>query len=692
LDTFQKEYSSKEPTRSGDFISDHYPNRIDVMWDRRNQIYYVGEPINITQRHGGWSGQHYEVRDYWGKVVDQGTLNGSSVRANVTQPGWYTLQVFHAGGVENGVLRDVAGGVQFTIMRDDARFPKFTNLNVDTVRGDRLEDNIVRAVTGMGPQRHNIKNGANPDGWIADVKANVDIEKQYYLPGDPVRDRKLLFAFSGDESFVTAEGAKKVAAAFKGTQNYFEGTNEPNFFTNPQASAAESCMLKAAVTSVDPTAKVIGPGVVDIDPGYGLPWIDAYLAAGAKDCIDGISYHVYNNINGDVYQARYFFDKLEAVLAKHGVQHLERWQTEQGAFASVYGLFDPRHQARWDMLMLMMLEQYGVPKEQNHLWYDKSGGFWHVPSFREGTYGSLFASPAMVRVMSEEVYGKKYVRKYDFGTPGNNLYVGNLYSGTNGNVAMFMSNGDTDGKVTLSVSGASSLKVVSAFGVVSSIPVVNGKATLTVPEVPVYVEFGAGQSVEVVPTNWGANLAQQAGVAFKSSGNGASPHGGAWQNSISKINDSVLNVWYMNQTYDGDPWLDNTPAGQQVWFEVDLPTVQDVKRVVLYSGVPWSLRGSVLDYELQIEQGGQWVTVERVQEQPKTLKEGIIWMRNSMTTFYSGRSVFQHELPTTVKTSKIRFLVHDVTWGGVPNKEAWEAGGQAGPNRFNIREIEVFGQ
>jgi hypothetical protein len=688
---FQPQYSKIEPTRTQAFISDHYANRVDVMWDRRNQIYYVGEPIYITNRFGGnWGGAyHYEIRNYWGEVVDQGTLNGTAPRANISEPGWYTLQVY-TPGQNNGVLGEVVGGVQISILRDDARFPKFTNLNVDTVKGDRLEDNIMRAITGMGPQRHNIKNGANPEGWIADVKANVDIEKQYYLNSDPVRNRKLLFAFSGDEAKVTAEGAKKVAAAFKGTQNYFEGTNEPNFFMSPQQSAAETCMLRDAVKSVDPSAKVIGPGVVDIDQGYGLAWIDSYLAAGGKNCIDGISYHVYNNINGDVYLARHFLTQLDNVLAKYGLQNIERWQTEQGAFAANHGVFNPRHQAQWDMLMLMMLDQHGVPKEQNHLWYDKQGGFWQVPAFREGTYGSLFASPVMVRVMSEEVYGKKYVRKYDFGVPGNNLYAGNLYSGANGNVAMFISNGDTQGKVTLAVSGASSLKVVSAFGKESFISVVNGRATLDVPEVPVYVEFATNQTVEVIPTTWGPNLARQAGVTMKTSGNGASPHGLA--NSISKVNDGVLNVWYLNQTADGDPWMDNTPEGQQAWFEMDLPAVQDVKRVVVYSGTPWSLRGSILDYELQVEQNGQWVTVERIKEDPKTLNEGIIWMRTSVTTFYSNRSVFQHEFPTAIKTSKIRLLVHDVTYGGLPNKAAAEASNQGGANRLNLREIEIFAQ
>jgi fibronectin type 3 domain-containing protein len=681
---FDPQYSSKKPTKTGGWISDAYPNRIDVMWDRRNQIYYVGEPVNITQRHGGWSGQHYEIRNYWGEVVDEGTLTGMSVRANVSEPGWYTLQVYHANGAENGVLRDVAGGVQFVIFRNDARFPNAKNLNVDTVRGDKMEDEISRAIIGIGPQRHNIKNAAHPDGDIAAIAGDIELDKQYYLAyNDTARPRDLLVVFSNGTEGAEA-GVKKVVSTFKGTVKYYEGRNEPHELS-PEEFARQTCDLYKWVKSVDPSAKVIGPATVDIMPGWGLAYIDRFLAAGGKNCIDAVSYHVYNNINGDIYNARLHLTNLDNVLKKHNLQNIERWQTEQGAFGAQYGSFKPRLQARWDMLMLMMLDQHGVPKEHNHMWYDKSGGFWDIPAFYEGTYGSLFAAPAMFRTMAEEVYGKKYVQAYDFGTPGNNLYVGNLYSGSNGNVAMFMSNGDTDGKITLNVSGASSLKVVSAFGVTSTINVVNGKATLDVPEIPVYVEFGASQSVSVDPTNWGANLARQAGAIVKASG------------AAHKINNGILDVDSLDM--GTDIWKDDTPvihyitgAKKPAVVEIDLPTEQNVKRVVVYSGVPFQPRGSILDYELQVDVKGQWVTVERIKEHPKFLEEGIIWMRTSTTSFYNERAIFQHELPVAIKTSKIRIVATEVTYGGASSLEVAYSNSQSDNNVLNLREIEIYGQ
>ena len=40
----------------------------------------------------------------------------------------------------------------------------------------------------------------------------------------------------------------------------------------------------------------------------------------------------------------------------------------------MYGAYQPRLQARWTMVEMMVFEQYGTPKEHNHLWYDRSHG------------------------------------------------------------------------------------------------------------------------------------------------------------------------------------------------------------------------------------------------------------------------------------------------------------------------------
>ena len=91
------------------------------------------------------------------------------------------------------------------------------------------------------------------------------------------------------------------------------------------------------------------------------------------------------------------------------------------------------------MLQMMVFEQYGITKEHNVLWYDRSG-YWDVPAFWEcWDDGSLNPAAPLMRTYSEEVFGTTFAKAYDFGASGNSMYLGNLYTGPGKSVAAFMS-------------------------------------------------------------------------------------------------------------------------------------------------------------------------------------------------------------------------------------------------------------
>ena len=136
----------------------------------------------------------------------------------------------------------------------------------------------------------------------------------------------------------------------------------------------------------------MGPGTVAINPSL-LPFIEDFLKAGGGDSIDAFSMHVYNGFNGDLVMGRKSMDNLLALLKKYGADKKELWQTEQGYFAAMYGVYQPRHQGRWTMLEMMIFDQYGLPREHNHLWYDKSHGFWDFPTWWENDDGGF--NPAL---------------------------------------------------------------------------------------------------------------------------------------------------------------------------------------------------------------------------------------------------------------------------------------------------------
>ena len=101
-------------------------------------------------------------------------------------------------------------------------------------------------------------------------------------------------------------------------------------------------------------------------------------------------------------------------------------------------------------------------------------------------------------------------------------------------------------------------------------------------------------------------------------------------------------------------------------------------RVIVYAAPPWQSQGTLLDYELQYERNGQWVTIEHVKEPTRTLCVFTPPTRTTVDSFFSDRWIFQHQFPP-VTTQKIRLLVHDCTWGDGATKEETEAGGQTGP-------------
>jgi hypothetical protein len=547
---------------------------------------------------------------------------------------------------------------------------------------------LMRNVTGMGPQRHFVEDASKPEEAIRKLEGAIEQDKKQYLAFDPLRKRALLIAFPNGTQDLA--GVKRIVERFKDDVRYWEPRNEPNFgMSGAQFAQREAKPFYDAVKSVDPALQVLGPGTVTIGPGsHGLPWIDEFLGAGGAKCIDAFSFHAYNNVNGDLTLARQSMDALQKILEKHGIGDIEKWQTEQGYFAAMYGAYLPRHQGHWTMVQMMVYEQYGIPKEHNHYWYDKSHGFWDFPTWWENDDGGLNPAAPLLRVWSEQLYDTNFARAYNFGTPGNRFYIGSLFQGPGKSVAAFMSAGDPNGKINLRVRGGTSLRVVSSFGVAKSLPVRNEQATLEVPNLPVYVEMAPGQSIEVVPLNWGRNLARQPGVRARADGSKAHPQEAKAPNDIGKLFNGVLDNWYWMQSPEEQPWLSNVsrfPAA----VEIILPARASVGRVAIYAAPPWQLQSTLLDYELQWDDGGQWKTIERVREPARTFPVWTPATRTSVDSFFSGRWIFTHQF-APVTTQKLRLLVHNVTWGGGATKDVVDAGGQAGLKQIMLREVEIY--
>ena len=200
---------------------------------------------------------------------------------------------------------------------------------------------------------------------------------------------------------------------------------------------------------------------------------------------------------------------------------------------------------------------------------------------------------------------RNFQKAYDFGPAGNAQYLGSDFQGPGKRVAAFLSAGDPYGKVDLIVRGGTMLRTVSPFGVSAMLPVKNGRVTLPVSELPVYVEPAAGQTISVVPMDYGPNLARLPGVVVDAPGT---------KEDLDKLHNGQFENWYYSQVNGTGPWTDGgtwdkaqaaTAPAEPLAVTLTLPTPQRVARAVVYASPPWQAQSTLLDFELQYEAGGK---------------------------------------------------------------------------------------
>ncbi|MEM9882175.1 MAG: hypothetical protein AAF800_04570 [Planctomycetota bacterium] len=647
-------------------------------------MFEIGQTIEFR---AGRSAEAYEVRDYYGRLVDRGVLGentaGSwSLRPRVEAPGWYKLYL--TGEYDAGPPwgRGV-GGTCFVVFRPDPRFPPLPGPEVPG-GWHPSEDQPMRGVLGMGPQRHFVQDAADPRWAIRRLRRNLALDERFYLPFDPRRRRRLMATFPNGTA--DRDGVRQIVAALGDRVTHWEPRNEPNDTPARRFVEEELAPFYEDVKSVDPALQVMGPGIVSVSDDR---WLDEFFAAGGGDYLDVFSFHAYNDVNGDVTLARGVLRQLDRVLERHGLSDIERWQTEQGYFAAVYGLYQPRHQGAWTMLQFMIFEQHRIPKEQNHLWYDRSHGFWDTPAWWQNGDGSLNPAAPLVRVWSEELYGKTFTAAADFGPIDNRSYLGNHFAGPDGGVLALMANGNPFGTVTLAVRGADSLIVSGPFGRTTPHAVESGRVVLPVSELPSYVRLPLGVEAQVLPHRYGPKLT---GPHTRVTVSGRPEHPRRperFPNRPAQLVDGVLECHTGVRERRARAWMGNGD-GWPMTVRLDLDRVVEIAEARIYCPVPWSWDGTLLDYELQYLEGDRWHTLDRVVEPTNVLARYTPAVACTADSFFSDRHVFAHRF-NPVHTRAVRLLIHDATHGGAPNATAHQAGGQAGPHQPNIREIELYG-
>lgn len=180
---------------------------------QRNNMYYEGQTVTITLSNSNPTA--YEVRDWYGNVVDSGAVAGTTLSLGSSwDPGWY--RVYLTGASNDSLYGFSYGATSFGVLRVDARFQTLPATTKDGFGqlvpygngganlGDPIET-VTKGCLGIGPSRFVFTNtfdleAGSPTGFnrLSDMVLCQESVNSYWLNPDyldTVRPRRQWLAF-----------------------------------------------------------------------------------------------------------------------------------------------------------------------------------------------------------------------------------------------------------------------------------------------------------------------------------------------------------------------------------------------------------------------------------------------------------------------------------------------------------------
>ena len=477
---------------------------------------------------------------------------------------------------------------------------------------------------------------------------------------------------------------------------HYEGfANEPRLDyqnqtlpTNEADMAAHRMMLFQHDVHVgNASAVAMGPVPVQIDATH---WEPFFTFGGGAYC-DEISFHAYNAVtNGDINLGRTQIEAAKAMLASHSQDGKTLWHTEATQTTMpLYGIHHPRR-ARVSIIQTLLWEQYGIPRERNQRWYDRSHGFWSVPTWWENDDGSLQPDAVMYRTMSEEFYGKTHHHRFDFGSvQANRMYLGSVYRASDDTgVLVVQGQSHIPGAqmtVTLLGSVPASVTVVDAWGNESTVTVTSSRVTFDVDDIPTYVRLPAGCYPRAYSVHdWGASPPPSISAKASASVGGV---------TTTLVTDGA----YLSEYNGGTNNLGVVTSGAALPDTVELTfgSAADVDRVIVFCGGVWQKLGAFVDFDIQTTTDGvTWTTRKTVtvDDTTPTFRHGSDSHNTGcfMETYWTEQWIFDVPLGATFSCTGVRAYVRKVSNGGEPSSiDATTMGQGDNTQRITIQEILV---
>ncbi len=432
---------------------------------------------------------------------------------------------------------------------------------------------------------------------------------------------------------------------------------------------------RAVIKSVNMQAMVCGPAVC----GINLKWLDEfYRKDGGKHC-DVFTVHDYEgNESVDPGHWAWKIGELRKLMRKNGEQDTPLWQTERGIPGIRGNTFLGGAQAVRVLLHRDVLETLGIPSEHNFYYYLNAGGYGGYPAYLWGAAGPHPGALGL-RTRQAMIQGMNFQGVLNLGHSGNRLFMGLHFVGNQGQTMILRNLGSMDMSLEMDIDGGLSVQVSDAFGNTEALPVRDGRLKLMIGAMPTYLLLAIGQAARPVKIDFGRNMGPDAAISYS----------GTTKSDMSILNNGVLEVTHAGSPW-GKHWVGDWPAGSSVYLDIAFAAPRRIDRVIVYSMRADNPHCALLDFDVQIEKGGQWHTINQVRT-PCPISDPVRIPDSSANTWYMDQN-FAVASFEPVLTQKLRIVPLRATQGFMPDVEAtkyanWKPGGDS----LHLREIEIYG-
>ena len=602
-----------------------------------------------------------------------------------TPPAYGSYFVTAEASAPQGPLLSVAQNIAVT--------PQYANvktLGVGERTGTATTDAATQAFSGLNNVRlyPNLANKTT----LADKQKALDALDVQLTAAEKNGTVAIVQLVQSQKDF-SADDLKLLMNRFGSRIKFLEVCNEPNFTGTAEDYFAIHSQAYKIIKAASPRTQVIGPATVEID----LNWAKKLYALGFAKNSDGYSFHDYEgheSISPEHWI--YKITELRKIMAQYGDQNKPLWQTER----AISGVRGNNYQAQVQAIRLLMhqdlLETLGVPAERDLHFYLNESGFGEVPSYLWSKDGPM---PAIVgartRYALTQALGRKYAGTLDFGAQAKPLFMGVKFQGADGAQTLSLRNlGTVPTPLQYSVTGATSIGVTDWAGNKTRVPVVNGKVTLTMGQLPTYVELPKGASLVAPQINYGTNIAFKATFSY-SAPLLDNPKG--FGTDLKTLNNGNIETFHAGNPNGGTSgskvWAGAMPrdaAGQLIpqTLDISFATPQTLQGLVLRGVNADNAFSALLSYDLEYQDAsGAWKTLTQVRNAPPASTQ--VKTSDAVAAIYTDDTNFYINQFAPVTTGKLRVKVLDVTRGFLPD-DSVKAGSSDLTPYFMLREVQVF--